>query len=225
MKKIREILASLIDKLVENSDHIFHQYQSSSLENDVEDYGCLEITKSTSKAKPSKSDPSSFWNPTQLIKVDGFHQLMNRPCHIFTTAGLDGVYEDNILVITQSTSKNNISKSETSRLWNPTQVIKVSSCKQLTPQPWQIDTQATYKNNISKYETSQLQKPTEMIKLANKGSGGTSRDVVVVTGGGWPDGGGGAESGSSNGGMGQGRILMDGIKRGLSGRSKSKSTT
>ena len=60
MKKIREILASILDKLIENTDHILHQYQISSLDNDVEDGVLLEITKSTSKTKPSKSDPSSF---------------------------------------------------------------------------------------------------------------------------------------------------------------------
>ena len=64
MKKIREVLASLIEKLIENVDHIFHQNQISSPDNDVDDDGILEITKSTSETKPSKSDPSSFWNPT-----------------------------------------------------------------------------------------------------------------------------------------------------------------
>ena len=60
MNKFREILASLLEKLIENVDHIFHKYQNSSPDNDVEDYLLLVITKSASKTKPSKSDSSSF---------------------------------------------------------------------------------------------------------------------------------------------------------------------
>ena len=60
MKKLREILASLLDKLIENADYIFHQYQISSPDNYVEYDELLEITKATSETKPSKSDPSSF---------------------------------------------------------------------------------------------------------------------------------------------------------------------
>ena len=29
MKKLREILASILENLIENADHIFHQYQIS----------------------------------------------------------------------------------------------------------------------------------------------------------------------------------------------------
>ena len=72
-------LPSIPDNLIENIDHIFHQYQISAPENEVEDDGLSEITKSTSKTKPSKSDLSGFWKLTQLIKMNHFHQLMPQP--------------------------------------------------------------------------------------------------------------------------------------------------
>ena len=58
MEKLREKIPSLFDNLIENFYQIFHQYRISSQENDVEDDGLSEITKSTSKTKPSKSDLS-----------------------------------------------------------------------------------------------------------------------------------------------------------------------
>ena len=57
MKKLKETIDSIFDNLIENVDHIFHQYQISSQDNGVEDYGLSEITKSTSKTNPSKSNP------------------------------------------------------------------------------------------------------------------------------------------------------------------------
>ena len=60
MKKLWEIF----DKIIENVNHLSHQYIISSHYNDVEDDGILVITKSTSKNKPFKSDPSSFQKPT-----------------------------------------------------------------------------------------------------------------------------------------------------------------
>ena len=53
------------------------------------------------KTKPSKYDPSSFRKPTQLTKLDRFHQLMTLPWEIVTTAGLNGFSEDKISTITQ----------------------------------------------------------------------------------------------------------------------------
>ena len=44
MKKLREIF----DKIIENVYHLFHQYQISSHDNDVEDDGILEITNTIS---------------------------------------------------------------------------------------------------------------------------------------------------------------------------------
>ena len=57
MGKLRETIDSIFDNLIENVDHIFHQYQISSQDNGVEDYGLSEITKSTPKNNPSKSNP------------------------------------------------------------------------------------------------------------------------------------------------------------------------
>ena len=67
-------------------------------------------------------------------------------------AGLYGVAEDKILTITQSTSEYIIYKSETSRLWNLTQMIKVASCQRL---------------NIYESEMSHLRKLTKMIKVGS----------------------------------------------------------
>ena len=130
-------------------------------------YGVLEITKSTSKNNPFKSDPSSFQKPTHHTKVDHLHQLITLPWNIVITAGLDGVSKDKILTITLSTSKNNISKSKTSRLQNPIQIIKVASCHQLMTQPCQIVTQSTFENIVSKFRTSHLWRPTQMIKVSS----------------------------------------------------------
>ena len=129
MKKLWEIF----DKIIENVNHLFHQYIISSQYNYIEYDRILEITKSTSKTKPSKSDSSRFQKLTQLTKVDHLHQLVPSTWHIFMTAGPDGVAEDKMLTITQSTSKNNISKSKTSRLQNPIQIIKVARRHQLMP--------------------------------------------------------------------------------------------
>ena len=89
-----------------------------------------EITKPTSrkifistKTEPSKSDPSSFQKPTNLTKLAHFQQLMPLPWQIVTVSGLDGVAEDKISTITQSTSKDIIYKSEIPRLQNPTHMI------------------------------------------------------------------------------------------------------
>ena len=104
----------------------------------------------SAKTKPSKSDLSNFRKPTQLTKLAHFHQLMPLPYKIDTTEGIDGVAEDKILTITQSTSEDSIHKSKTSGLRNPTQMIKKASCQQL---------------NISKSKTAFLGKPTQMIKI------------------------------------------------------------
>ena len=111
--------------------------------------------------------PIKFLKPTQLIKVAHFPQLMPQTWQIVTTADLDGVAEDKILTINQSTSKNNISNSGTSLLRNPTSMIKVSSCHQIMPWPWQIVTQSTSKNNISMSKTSCHWNPTQMIKVSS----------------------------------------------------------
>ena len=65
---------------------------------------------------------------------------MTQTWQIFTAEGLDGISEDNILTITQSTSEDSIYKSKMSRLQNPTQMIKVGSFHQLMTQTWQIFT-------------------------------------------------------------------------------------
>ena len=65
--KIKEIIDTLDyinDALIENINHIHHQYKISSQYNDVEYDGISKITKSTSETKPSKYDPSNFRNPT-----------------------------------------------------------------------------------------------------------------------------------------------------------------
>ena len=96
MKKVIDTLSSIFDKLIEKFDHIFHQYRISSQDNDVEDDWLSETTKSTSKTNPSKSDPSSFRKPAQLVKVAYLHQLVTRPWQVGTTEGFDGIAEDNI---------------------------------------------------------------------------------------------------------------------------------
>ena len=131
--------------------HLFHQHQVSSQDNDIEDYGISEITQSTSETKPSKSDPSNFRKQTQLTKVVSFHQLMPRTWQIVTTEVIDGVAEDKISTITQSTSKNSIPKSEMACLQNLTQMIKVASLRL----------------NISNSKTSRLLNPIHIIKLAS----------------------------------------------------------
>ena len=85
-----------------------------------------------------------------MTKFYHFHQIMPLPWKIVTTAGIDGVAEDEISKIIQSTFEDSIHKSETSRLRKPTQMIKVASCQRL---------------NISKSETSRLRKLTHMIKI------------------------------------------------------------
>ena len=51
---------SKLNKLIASFEHMFDLNQISSLDNYVEDDRLSEITKLTSKTKPSKSDPSSF---------------------------------------------------------------------------------------------------------------------------------------------------------------------
>ena len=58
-EKMKEFY-SILDKLIASFDNMLHQNQISYPDNDVEDYGPSEITKSTSKTKHSKSNPSSF---------------------------------------------------------------------------------------------------------------------------------------------------------------------
>ena len=111
-----------------------------------------DITKPTSskivvsaKTKPSESGPSIFRKRTQLTKVEHFHQLirklhqlMPQTWNIVVTEGIDGVAEDKISKITQSTSEDSIHKYEMSRHWKTTQMIEVGSCHQLIPRTWQI---------------------------------------------------------------------------------------
>ena len=59
----------------------------------------------SAETNPYKSDPSSFRKPTQLTKLDHFNQLMPLPWQIVIAAGPNGVAEDKISTITQSTSK------------------------------------------------------------------------------------------------------------------------
>ena len=103
----------------------------------------------SSETKPSKFNQSSFWKPTQMTKLAHFHQIIPLPWK-FVTSGLNGVDEDKFLTITQSTSKDIIHKSETSRLRNLTQMIKVASYQRLS---------------IYKSETPRLWKPAQMIKI------------------------------------------------------------
>ena len=70
-------------------------------------------------------------------------------------------------------------------------------------------------------ERFKIQHNTPMVVAWDPGR--ASRDTVVGTGGNWP--GGGAGSGSGDGGMGWGRRVTKGSKRGLTGQSKSMSTT
>ena len=60
MKIFRDKFSSILDKLIEIFEHMLHQIRISFPDNDVEDEGLSKITKSTSKTKTSKSDPSSF---------------------------------------------------------------------------------------------------------------------------------------------------------------------
>ena len=61
-----------LEKIVSRFDHMLHHNQISSPENYVEDDGISEITKSTSKTNPSKSELSNFRITTQTINVDHF---------------------------------------------------------------------------------------------------------------------------------------------------------
>ena len=54
--------AFIIDKIVENVNHICHQYQFTSSNIDVEDDGLSEITKSRSKTMTYKSEPPRLQN-------------------------------------------------------------------------------------------------------------------------------------------------------------------
>ena len=51
---------------------------------DIDVYGISKITKSI-----SKSDPSRFRNPIQMIKMAVCHKLMSHTWHIVTTDDLD----------------------------------------------------------------------------------------------------------------------------------------
>ena len=77
----------------------------------------------SAETKPYKSD--------HLTKLAHFRQLISLPWKIVTTSCLDGVAEDKISTIAQSTSEDRIHKSETSHLRNPIQMIKVDSYQQL----------------------------------------------------------------------------------------------
>ena len=107
----------------------------------------------SAETNPYKSNP--------MTKLDHFRQLMPLPCKIVTTAGLDDVSEDKISTIAQSTSKDSIHKSKTSRLRNLTQMIKVDSYQQI---------------NISKSKTSRLWTATDSYPE----SGGVLRQKVSV---------------------------------------------
>ena len=65
---------------------------------------------------------------------------MPQTWQIVTAESIDGVAEDKIATIIQSTSKDIIYKSEMSRLQKPIHMIKVGSCHQLIPRTWHIDT-------------------------------------------------------------------------------------
>ena len=84
------------------------------------------------------SKASRLRKTTQMIKIGSCHQLMTQTWQIFTAEGLDGISEDNILTITQSTSEDSIYKSKMSRLQNPTQMINLGSCHRLIPRTWRI---------------------------------------------------------------------------------------
>ena len=56
MKKYR-VFSSILGKFIEIVEHMFHQISIFSPNNDVDDDGHLEITKSTSETNPSKSNP------------------------------------------------------------------------------------------------------------------------------------------------------------------------
>ena len=100
-----------------------------------------------------------------MIKVANFDQLMSHPCQISTAYNLYDVAEVNIFKIIHSISKDNIPVSKTSRIWKPTQMIKVDSYHQLMSRTPQIVTQSTSENKISKSETSWLQNTTQIIKI------------------------------------------------------------
>ena len=59
---------------------------------DVEEDGLSEITKSTSKTKPSKSYPSSFWHSTQMTRWSVSTKSWPTPVRVFwhNFSGLDG---------------------------------------------------------------------------------------------------------------------------------------
>ena len=57
MKKLRDKFASILDNIIEIVEHMFHQNRNSSADNDIEDDGLSEITKSTSESNPYNSDP------------------------------------------------------------------------------------------------------------------------------------------------------------------------
>ena len=87
-------MASIRGNIIEIVEHVFHQIRISSPDNYVEDDGISDITKSTSETNPSKSDPSSLLNQTQIIKVAHFHQLKYHTWQIVASDKLDGVSED-----------------------------------------------------------------------------------------------------------------------------------
>ena len=75
-----------------------------------------------------------------MINIGIFYRLIPQTWQIVLVEVIDGVAEDKISVITQSTSEDIIYKSETSRLRKATQMIKVGSCHRLMPQTWWIFT-------------------------------------------------------------------------------------
>ena len=111
----------------------------------------------------SKSKTSRLRNPTQIIKLTSCDQLMTRPWYIVTQSTsekkfqvrnittskpdtydqgiqLPSTHAPNLVDFYPVNLQNKISKSETSWLQNPTQIIKIDSYHQCIPQPCNIVT-------------------------------------------------------------------------------------
>ena len=82
---------------------------------DVDEYGILKTTKSTSKINSSKYNRSIFQNPTQMIKLSCCNQLIYISWKIFTSDDLNDIDEYGLTKITKSTSETNPSNSNSSR--------------------------------------------------------------------------------------------------------------
>ena len=61
MKKYR-VFSSILGKFIEIVEHMFHQNRNSSADNDIEDDGLSEITKSRSETMTYKSEPPQLQN-------------------------------------------------------------------------------------------------------------------------------------------------------------------